>query len=58
MRGRGIRGEDPLEACLEIERGRRDERVSARANGRAAAALLLAAVVVLGGLVYRLFTTG
>jgi hypothetical protein len=29
-----------------------------RANGRAAAALLLAAFVVLGGLVYRLFTTG
>ena len=29
-----------------------------RANGRAAAALLLAAFVVLGGVVYRLFTTG
>lgn len=29
-----------------------------RANGRAAAALMLAAFVVLGGLVYRLFTTG
>jgi len=29
-----------------------------RANGRAAAALMLAAFVVLGGVVYRLFTTG
>ena len=29
-----------------------------RTNGRAAAALLLAAFVVLGGLLYRLLTTG